>query len=284
MHCVTTDDTPLLDHLQRLFEDSSRTTLRKLLHNSRVRVNGAIEKDGRRLLRPSDVVVVARKAVQENLNPALALLYEDADLIVVAKEEGLLTVASLGEREATAQAYLNRYLRSQGGHSRIQVVHRLDRDTSGVLVFPRTFPAKEKLKQQFALHTIERIYVAIVEGKLVKDSGTMQSFLDDEKPKVRIISNPVKGKLATTHYTTVRRTAKYSMAEVRLETGKRNQIRVQFAELGHPVIGDHLYGSGTDPLGRLGLHARTLGFTHPTTGKKMSFTAPLPEAFTKLME
>lgn len=274
----------LLEHLEELLPDSSRTSLRKLLQNARVRVNGVIEKDARRELRPSDVVDLTRKAVQQYLNPALALLYEDDDLMVVAKQEGLLTVASLGEREATAQAYLNKYLRSQGARGRIQVVQRLDRDTSGVLVFPKTHAAKETLKQQFSLHTIERIYVAIVEGKLPDDSGTLQSFLDDEKPKVRIISSPTKGKLAITHYRTMRRTNRYSMVEARLETGKRNQIRVQFAEIGHPVIGDSLYGSGVGPIGRLGLHARVLAFVHPTTGRKLSFSAPLPKAFSDLME
>jgi 23S rRNA pseudouridine1911/1915/1917 synthase len=277
-----TEPEPLLDALARMFAGSSRTSLRQMLQHSSVRVNGDVEKNARRALGTGDLVDVASRSQRNVLHPSLTLLYEDDDVIVVVKPAGLLTVASPGEREETVQAYLNEYLRSKKG-GRIQVVHRIDRDTSGVLVFPRSYEAKERLREQFAEHDVHRLYIAIVEGSLAQPSGTFRSFLYEGRDlKMRSIDDPVRGMLAVTHYRLVHRSAEYSMVEVRLETGKKNQIRVHFADAGHPVIGDRVYGTTSDPIGRLGLHAKELGFRHPQSGREMTFDAPLPDSFRKL--
>src|SRR5687768_13229943 len=152
----------LLDALTTMFPDSSKTTLRQLLQTGRVRVNGEIEKNARRELEAGDAIDIAQKSVQIALPPGLAILHEDAHLIVVLKAHGLLTVATERERDTTTHAYLNEYLK-QKGEERIHVVHRLDRETSGVLVFAKNFETREALKTQFAAHEVDRVYVAIVE-------------------------------------------------------------------------------------------------------------------------
>ena len=275
----------LLDVLEAGFPDSSRTTLRQMLQIGRVRVNGAMEKNARRALEPGDAVeVTARPEVR--LPPDLTLLHEDADIIVVIKAIGLLSVPTERNKETdTAQAYLNEYVK-QKENGRIHVVHRLDRDTSGVMMFAKNFKAKEALKDKFAEHDIDRIYVAIVEGKMNPPRGTIQSNLVERKDlKMVTVKHPHKNaKFAVTHYETVQANRKYSMLEVTLETGRKNQIRTHLAESGHPIIGDRLYGSEINPIGRLGLHAKLLGFDHPTTGKHLTFTAPVPESFKKLLK
>ncbi|HUP47532.1 MAG TPA: RluA family pseudouridine synthase [Thermoanaerobaculia bacterium] len=272
----------LLDALGEIFPDSSRTTLRQMLQSGRVRVNGEIEKNARRQLESHDAVDVAPRPAQLALPPELALLHEDDDVIVVLKAHGLLTVATQREKETTAQAYLNDYLRSKGG-GRIHVVHRLDRETSGVLLFAKSFEAREKLKEKFAEHDVERVYVAVIEGTMEPPEGTIRSNLLERKDlKMASVGQHRDAKLAVTHYRTIESKGKYSMLEVTLETGRKNQIRAHLSEAGHAVVGDRLYGSETNPLGRLGLHAKVLGFAHPATGKRMSFTAPVPRSFRRL--
>ena len=272
----------LLDALAAMFPDSSKTTLRQMLQAGRVRVNAEIEKNARREIGESDIVEVGPRPSKVTLPPELTILHEDEDLIVVVKANGLLTVATEREKETTAQAYLNEYLK-QKGEGRIHVVHRLDRETSGVLLFAKNFETREKLKDLFAAHDIDRVYVAVVEGSLNPPQGTIQSNLL-EKKDLRMVSvgHHADAKLAITHYRTIETKGPYSMLEVTLETGRKNQIRAHLSEAGHPVIGDRLYGSNDNPIGRLGLHAKLLGFDHPTTGKHMTFTAPIPAAFGKL--
>src|SRR4051794_34380571 len=170
----------LLDSLAQIFPDSSKTTLRQMLQSGRVRVNGELEKDAKREVGEDDAVDVVSKSVARQLPPGLTILHEDTDVIVVLKAHGLLTVPTERERETTAQAYLNEYL---GAHARerIQVVHRLDRETSGVLVFAKTFHARELLKEQSAEHSAERLSVAIVEGAMAPPAGTIRSHLFERR-------------------------------------------------------------------------------------------------------
>jgi 23S rRNA pseudouridine1911/1915/1917 synthase len=273
----------LLTALQDLYPQSSRTTIRQMLQSGRVRVNGELEKDAKRQLEESDILEITAKSDQRALPPGLTILHEDVDVIVVLKANGLLTVATERESENTAQAYLNTYLGARR-EERIHVVHRLDRETSGVLVFAKNFHAREKLKEQFAAHSVDRLYIAIIEGSIDPPSGTIRSYLLERKDlRMQSVDAHPDAKFAVTHYRTITTSPPYSMLEVTLETGRKNQIRAHLSEGGHPVVGDQLYGSTTNPLGRLGLHAKLLGFQHPTTGKKMIFTAPLPKSFGDLL-
>lgn len=270
----------LLDALAAMYPESSKTTLRQMLQTGRVRVNGEIEKNARRALEEDDTVDVADKAVHRNLPEGLAVLHEDNDVIVVLKANGLLTVATERERDTTAQAYLNVYLGQKKGEERIQVVHRLDRETSGVLVFAKNAYAREQLKEQFAAHTVDRVYIALVEGQMDPEEGTYRSFLKERRDlKMVSVDEQPDAKYAVTHFRTLSTNGRYSMLEVQLETGRKNQIRAHLSEAGHPVVGDRMYGSEINPIGRLGLHAKLLGFDHPITRKHLVFTAPIPKAF-----
>ena len=272
----------LLDVLRGRFPDSSTTTLRGLLKSDRVRVNGSPERDAKREITPDDQVEIAGRS--ERLDPRVRILFEDADLIVIDKAEGLLTVPSEQVLHETAETFLNAYLGGSAADMRVHHVHRLDRDTSGVVVFARNSWIRDRLAELFAAHDIERVYVAIVHGKLRESSGSFRSHLaEDRNLRMHSVANPVEGKEAITHYRTVASGRRYSIIEVTLETGRRNQIRVHLAEAGHPVVGDRMYGKGAeDDFGRLALHARHLGFVHPRTGRKVSFTAEPPRAFRDL--
>ncbi len=253
-----------------------------MLQTGRVRVNGEIEKQAKREVGKSDILDIAQKSVHRALPPSLAILHEDDDVIVVLKSHGLLTVATEREQEETAQAFLNAYLKEKG-EGRIHVLHRIDRETSGVLVFAKNFEARERLKERFAEHDVDRLYIAIVEGRIEPPRGTIRSNLLERKDlRMASVAAHPDAKLAVTHYRTIETSGKYSMLEITLETGRKNQIRAHLSEAGHPVVGDQLYGSNANPLGRLGLHAKLLGFEHPTTGKRMTFTAPVPKAFRDL--
>lgn len=284
MRHVVRDAQALLDALAVLYPDSTKTTLRQLLQTGRVRVNGEVEKNARRELDPGELVEVGQKSVQPVLPPGLAILHEDEDVIVVLKSHGLLTVATERERETTAQAYLNAYLKEKGGE-RIHVVHRIDRETSGALVFAKTFAAREALKEKFAAHDVERVYVAVIAGEMDPPRGTIRSHLRERRDlRMESVEAHPDAKLAVTHYRTMESNGTYSLLEIRLETGRKNQIRTHLAEAGHPVVGDRMYGSTINPLGRLGLHAKVLGFDHPRTGKRLVFTVPEPKAFGALVK
>jgi len=274
----------LLEALREQFPDSSNTTLRQMLKNGRVTVNGEVENDAKIVIEPDDLLEVGRKPAHRDLPPGVLVLHEDNDVIVVLKPNGLLTVPTEREKESTLQAALNKTM-SSSGKQRIHVVHRLDRETSGVLVFAKNFPAREALKEQFAEHSTDRLYVAIVEGTLDPRSGTFRSHLFEGRDlRMRSVTPRPESKLAITHYRTLAAAGEWSMLEVRLETGRKNQIRVHLSEAGHPVAGDLFYGAKTNPLGRLGLHAKLLGFTHPTPGERLTFNAPTPRAFRRLFD
>ena len=275
----------LLDVLAGQFPDSSRTTLRQLLQHGRVRVNGEVEKDARREIAEDETVDISQKSVNVSLPSTLGLLYEDDDLLVVLKSAGLLTVATERERSTTAQAYLNAYLKKKH-EGRVHVVHRLDRETSGVLVFAKNLETRERLKDRFAAHDVERMYVAIVEGYVDPIRGTIESHLIERRDlkMMSVEEGHPEARHAVTHYRTIARVHDCSVLEITLETGRKNQIRAHLSEKGHPVVGDTMYGAKTNPLNRLGLHAKLLGFVHPTSGTKLSFTAPLPKAFRDFMK
>lgn len=278
------DGTPatLLAILQQQFPDSSNTTLRAMLQSDRVRVNGAPERNAKREIGPEDRVEVGARTAP--IDPRIRILFEDADLVVIDKAAGLLSVPSPEVLYETAESFLDAYLGGRPGDRRVHHVHRLDRDTSGVLVFAKNTWTRDRLQKQFEAHDIERVYVAIVHGKLSQPAGTFRSRLaEDQDQKVRSVDGASAGKEAVTHYRTIASGRRFSILEVTLETGRRNQIRVHLAEGGHPIVGDTMYGRGRDEsLGRLGLHAKRLGFTHPRTGEKLVFTSDVPKAFRDL--
>jgi RluA family pseudouridine synthase len=274
----------LLELLERRFPDSSRTTLRQMLAADRVLVNGRPERNAKRAVGSTDAIEIGAK--RRLPDPRTTILHEDADLIVIDKPAGLLTVPSARESEQTAVTLLEAYRRggARRGTARLHVVQRLDRAASGVLVFAKNAWAKGKLEALFKTHEVERVYLAIVHGRIAPPAGTFRSWLAEDRALfVKSVRDPSAGKEAITHYRTLGAGARYSRLEVTLETGRRNQIRVHLAEAGHPIVGDTRYGPGRkNPLGRLGLHAASLGFRHPRTGRQVTFEVPVPHAFREL--
>lgn len=217
------------------------------------------------------------------LPQGLGLLYEDKDLLVVDKPAGLLTVGTRHEKARTAHSLLTDYFRTGCGRSRKQlfVVHRLDRDTSGVLIFAKSEEAMERLKDRWKEN--EKKYLAIVHGILEKKSGTITSYLaEDEDYVVYQTRDSTKGRLAQTMYRVIGEKKGLSLLEVSLLTGRKNQIRVHMADIGHPILGDVKYGKGDDRQPRMALHARSITFKHPFSRKQLSFESEVPEVFTRL--
>lgn len=272
-------DLELLNALASLFPDSSKSTLRSWISSGRIFVDQAQVKNAKSMVFKDQIISIGQKArLVENHFP---ILYSDQFLVVIDKPEGLLSVSTAFEKSETAFAYLKRKY-----HPRpVYVVHRLDQETSGVMVFALTEKCLELLKSTFEKHTIERRYAAIIEGVLPEKKGTWESYLyENSNYVVRVTQDPSEGELAITHYE-VKATYRsaYSWLNLKLETGKKNQIRVHCQHAGHPVVGDKKYGATRNPLKRLGLHAHLLSFKHPITGKLMHFKSPIPESFYKLL-
>ena len=270
------------DCLGRLFAEASGRTRKQMLVSGRVLVNGTPVRRADVALAAGDVVEVTGKSPRvPPLPPGLRVVHEDDDLIVVDKPARLLTIATERERERTVYAHLTARMRARMPRARVFIVHRLDRDASGLLVFATSPEAKRSLQAQFAAHTVERRYVAVVEGRL--DAGGVSNRLVDDAPgRVRATHDRARGRPAATRWRVLRHGARHTVLEVWLETGRRNQIRVHLAGLGHPIAGDAAYGSRADPFHRLALHAHVLGFDHPRTGDRMRFAAPHPFAVANL--
>jgi len=212
----------------------------------------------------------------------LEVIAEDDSIIVINKPAGLLTIATDTEKIRTAYATLRAYLNNKKRPEKLFIVHRLDREASGLLVFAKTVESKERLQDQFKDHSAGRRYVAVVEGRVKEDAFTVRSYLAENAAyRVYPTTNTRRGKLAITHVKVLKRNAKTSLVEVRLETGRKHQIRVQLAERGHPIVGDKDYGSAWNPIRRLALHGAQLEFRHPVTGKQMTFRSVVPKEFEK---
>jgi 23S rRNA pseudouridine1911/1915/1917 synthase len=268
----------LIDRLQALFPEASRRSLKQWITGSRVRVNGAVVTRGDAEIAAGDRVELAAPAPAPCPAP-LRLVHEDDDILVVDKPPGLLTIATERERERTAYRLLRDWVAGRGaGAARLFIVHRLDRETSGLIVFAKSATAKQHLQAQFAARTAERVYVALAEGVVRRDEGSLtQHLVEDRALRVRIAERG-GGREAITRYRVLERRRAATLLELRLVTGRRAQIRAQLAAAGHPIAGDGQYGSRTDPIGRLALHATRLAFAHPRGGRA-SFESPPPPAF-----
>lgn len=211
-------------------------------------------------------------------------MYEDDDILVVNKGYGLLSVSTDNVKEGTAYSILRDYVKWSNPANKIFIVHRLDRDTSGLMVFAKNIKAKEALQHNWNNMVLERKYLAVVEGIPDRESDTIRSYLT-ENARHEVYSTDVKGEgqLAVTRYATLMKGKGRAMLEVDLDTGRKNQIRVHMKEMGHPIVGDRRYGAGVSPIHRLALHARTLRFVHPVTRQEMAFTTPIPAAFLSLV-
>jgi 23S rRNA pseudouridine1911/1915/1917 synthase len=285
---MTTPPTTILARLRDEFPDSSNRRLRAWLVAGRVRAAGQIVRDPRTPVAATEPVTLGPPPPPALAAP-LRLVHEDAALLVIEKPPGLLTIGTEHERERTAYRLVWAYLRGARPPRRPFIVHRLDRETSGLLVVAKTPEAKQRLQMQFAAGSAERRYVAIVEGVVAADEGTLRDVLvEDRSLRVRPAdpSRPLprtgRARVAITRYRVIERWADVTRVSLRLGTGRRHQIRVQLARLGHPVVGDRRHGARRDPLHRLCLHATRLGFRHPETGAAVGFDSAPPATFAEI--
>lgn len=274
----------LMKFLIEKIPHKSRNNIKSLLAHGQVLVDEQVVTKYNHPLEAGQHVVIDGSRVREAAHiKGLTILYEDAEIIVIDKSAGLLSMASDKEKAQTAYHLLTDYVRKTNPRNRIFIVHRLDRDTSGVMMFAKNEAVKHKLQDEWKEIVVERVYVAVVEGRVVKREGTIKSWLKETKTRLMYSSFQAgDGLEAITHYKVQQLMPKYSLLELRLATGRKNQIRVHMKDIGHCVIGDKKYGSKVNPIGRLGLHAHILTFNHPISGELMCFKSAVPENFLRL--
>lgn len=278
MKYQTTNEMWLIEALTLLSPKSSKATLKQWVEEGRVLVDGLIARKLQLQLKPGQVISLRAKV--RYLDHGIRILYEDADVVVIEKPAGLLSVSTDFQKTHTAHAILKRSYKNRQVH----VVHRLDQETSGVMLFALSEKGKEGMKDLFFRHDLVREYKAIVEGHLESQQGTWTSYLYEQPNyKVYVTNDTEKGQIAITHYVVENVSRRHSRVRLRLETGRKNQIRVQCQEAGHPVVGDRKYGAKSDLIKRLALHAYRLEFVHPVSQKKLAFVSPVPESFERLV-
>ncbi|MCG7335697.1 RluA family pseudouridine synthase [Sporosarcina sp. ACRSM] len=276
------EEMELLPFLLKMLVKNSRNSVKSMLARGQVTVDGKMSKQHNHLLREGQKVAILKNkaALNEMQLIGFTILHEDEDIIVVNKEAGLLTMASKNEKELTVYRQLMTYVKKIEPRNRIFIVHRLDKDTSGVLLFAKSERVKEALQSKWNTVVKERMYMALVEGVVRKKEATITSWLKESKT-FKVYSSPKDngGQQAITHYKTVQASKQFTLLEVHLETGRKNQIRVHMETIGHPIVGDKKYGSTVNPLKRLGLHAAKLAILHPRTGQLVQYEADVPRSF-----
>ena len=275
----------LLDFLLETLTSKSRNNIKQLLKNHQILVNGAPVTQFDFELIAKDIVSISPYPVKKNGKriSKLPILFEDDELLVINKPSGLLSIADDKDKEHTAYRYMMDYVREENPKNRIFVVHRIDKETSGVMIFTKSNELKEALQDKWNQLVKLREYIAIVEGHFdVKEGTRISNLLQAKTNLMYSTKNPKEGLKAITHYWVLNEIEDYSLMRVHIDTGRKNQIRVHMKDLGHNVVGDDKYGSTLDPIHRLGLHARILEFDHPTKDKHYKFIADVPKEFLNL--
>ena len=276
----------LMAFLLAQLPNKNRNNIKSLLSNKQILIDSKVYTQFNHPLQPGQVVTVAaNRAPEITQYRGLTILYEDPNLIVINKQAGLLSMATNKERDRTAYGILSDYVKKENPKNKIFIIHRLDRETSGVMMFARSEKVQRLMQESWNDTTKQRTYVALVEGVPRPEQGTITSYLRESKALIVYSSqNPENGQLSITNYRVMKAANRYSLLELELETGRKNQIRVHMQDIGHPIVGDAKYGAATDPIGRLGLHAEVLAFEHPITGESLRFDAPVPKSFLSVVK
>lgn len=275
----------LLPWLLETLKKESRSKIKATLQGRGIKVNGKQVTQYNYPLKPGMKVAVSKSKKNDTFKSRyLKIVYEDRHLVVVEKNVGILSMAA-GHASLNVKTVLDDYFRRTRQRCTAHVVHRLDRDTSGLMIYTKDIEVEQLFERDWHHIVYDRRYVAVVSGEMEEDGGTVANWLKDNKAYVTY-SSPVDngGKYAVTHFHTLKRTVEHSLVEFRLETGRKNQIRVHCADMGHPVCGDMKYGNGDNPLNRLCLHAYVLCFYHPITHRRMEFETPIPTPFLHLLK
>lgn len=278
----------LLEFLLNNVKGQSRNNIKSLLTHRLVAVDGTTTTQYNYKLFKGDTVQISKtplsavrnQKIQKNISN---IIYEDEEFIVINKPSGLLAIATDKEKTKTAYHQLTEYVQQMNVHNRVFVVHRIDKDTSGVLMVAKNEKIKNDLQDKWNSLVVDRKYIAICEGIFEKKQGTIKQYLKETKTNIMYNSNNQNdGQEAITHYKVLKESPRYSLVEVHIDSGRKNQIRVAMNDLGHPLIGDNKYGNASNPLHRLGLHAEILELKHPNNGNTLKFVASVPSDFYKL--
>lgn len=275
---------PLLEFLRSNLPQLSRTAVKALLKYDQIRLEGTVTNQFDIPVAPGQTISINFSRPWQTLsNPRLRIIYEDDDIIVVNKGYGLLSVGTDNKKEGTAYSILRDYLKRLNPANKLFIVHRLDQHTSGLMLFAKNIKAKEAMQHNWNNMVLDRRYAAIVEGCPEPAEGVRRSRLLENAQHLMYSTDDPKGLEAVTRYKVLKSRNGYSLVDVSLDTGRKNQIRVHMHDMGTPIAGDRRYGAKTSPIHRLALHARTLRFVHPMTHKDMNFSIPLPASFNSLV-
>lgn len=278
----------LLDFLFEHIEGESKTTIRSYLRNRQVSVNGCMSTHFDFPINPGDAIEVSSGRTKEALrHPMVRIVWEDQYLLVVEKRSGLLSIATDKETQKTAYNIISTYLKSIDPTARVFVVHRLDRETSGLMLFAKDEKTKFALQSAWNDSILERKYVAVTEGVMEQDQGVISTYLTESKALKVYATTRENGKIANTGFLVLKRSQRknLSLVELELETGRKNQIRAHLEHINHPIIGDKKYGAtNLSPIGRVALHAMSIEFMHPVTSERLRFATPIPISFSKLFD
>ena len=274
----------LMEFVASALPEIKRTRIKQMLAHNQVAVNGTPQRQFDLELQPGDSVKVNFvREFKVFSHRRMKIVYEDDDIIIINKGYGLLSMGNDKVKEGTAYSILKDYVKWSNPANKIFIVHRLDRDTSGLMMCAKTPEAKEAMQHNWNNMVLNRKYLAVVEGAPEEAQGTIRSYLvENSKFEVYSTDNPEEGQLAVTRYKTLSAGKRFALLEVELDTGRKNQIRVHMKDLGHPISGDRKYGASPSPIHRLCLHAQTLRFIHPVTRREMNFTTPVPSSFATL--
>ena len=278
---IVDNEISLLDSLCLFKKDLSKKTIKNYIKNKQVYVNDRIITNSSYLLNIGDkVTIYYNKKIIPEYN--LDILYEDNYLIVINKPSGLLSISNDKEKEITAYRMVSNYVKVNSNNKFIFVVHRLDQDTSGILMFCKNEKIRDKMQDDWNNIVKKRGYLAICDG-ILKGSGTFHSYLREDRNQFVYSDKYNNGKEAITHYKTIKNNKNYSLLQVFIDTGRRNQIRVHLSEDGYPIVGDKKYGCHTNPIKRLCLHANILEFIHPISNKIIHIETDIPSEFEKII-
>ena len=280
---IVREETTLMEFLLKELSGISRNRAKDILVGHGITVDRRNTTRFDEPLHPGQVVRVSKhKRSNMLLNKYVKIVYEDKDLIVIEKNEGILSMPATA-KQYSAKQVLDEYFQKRHFKCTAHTVHRLDRETSGLMMYAKNREIAQILEDNWHDIVFDRRYVAVVSGQMEREGGTIESWLKDNKAYITYSSpeDPGGGKYSITHYHTLKTTLRCSLVELKLETGRKNQIRVHMQDIGHPVLGDRKYGDGNDPIGRLCLHAYRLDFYHPRTGEVMNFETPFPREFMK---
>lgn len=277
---------PLMEFLLSVRPDAKRGDIKKWLKYGHVTLSGNVTSAFDAPVNPGqEVAINLSRPFPVFRHPRIELVYEDDDVLVINKGYGILSVHTpVHKNETSAFDIMKAYVKQVNPRNKLYVVHRLDRETSGLMMFAKSEQAQEVLRHNWNNMILERLYVAVLEGNLEQDKGYVKSRLtENSRFVVYSTENPDEGRIAVTHYEVIGRGNGYTLATFSLDTGRKNQIRVHASEMGHPIAGDRKYGAHTSPIHRLALHAMTLRFAHPITRKDMNFETPVPRKFAAMV-